>query len=237
MNVKNKDTKNVLLEVDILNSAFFVGNVDLSNKLDIASKVNNYLKNLFDGDPTILPIPNDAPFELPRIILNSKNKLFSCNISPQRVDFIVNKSRMAAASDKAIDIEVEFMKHTISIAQIILEKLGWSINRVALISQFKSKPEGGVIPFLQKMLTDDFNKAAKELQLHSLKLVEINDFKVNHWLRLISQNGGTDKEFLLISSDLNTLQTEKHDIDEDNAKIFFEAALDVTKSTISKILS
>lgn len=237
MNVKNKNTKNIPLEVDILNSAFFIGNVDLSNKLDIASKVNSYLKNLFDGDPTILPIPNDAPFELPRIMLNSKNKLFSCNISPQRVDFIVNKSKAIASGNKEVNAEDAFIKYTNMITQMILEELKWSINRLALISQCKSRPAGGVIPFLQKMLTDDFSKSAKELQLHSLKTIEINDFKVNYWLRLISQNSGTEKEFLLIASDLNTSQTEKYDVNKDSSKVFFKAVLEVTKDTLLKILN
>lgn len=230
----DKNSKNQ--NIDILNAAFFVSNVNLSDKLDIASKINSGLKDVLDGDPTILPIPDDAPFELPRIILNSKNKLFSCSISPQRIDFVINKSKMIATSEGVLDIEAEFLKNIKPLTTLIIKSLGWSVYRLALISQLKVKPTGGVLPFLQKMLTDNLGKDAKELQLHSLKMMKINDFEANHWLRLISQNAGTEEELLLIASDINTLQTQKYQVAEEDAEIFFEAALDATKQSVLKTL-
>lgn len=232
----DKNSKNQNLDIDILNAAFFVSNVNLSDKLDIASKISLGLKDVLDGDPTILPIPDDAPFELPRIILNSKNKLFSCSISPERIDFVINKSKMIATSEEVLDIEAEFLKNTKPLTTLIIKSLGWSVYRLALISQLKVKLTGGVVPFLQKMLTDNLGKDAKELQLHSLKMMKINDFEANHWLRLISQNAGTEEELLLIASDINTLQTEKYQVIEEDAEIFFEAALDATKQSVLKTL-
>ena len=46
------------------------------------------LSDVFDKMPTIFPIPNDAPHEIPFMILSSQNNLTTCNISRSRIDLI-----------------------------------------------------------------------------------------------------------------------------------------------------
>src|SRR5438093_4571213 len=57
------------------------------------------LNNKLDGDPVSLPLPADAPAEIPRIILSSKDKTLRMQISPLRVDL-----RWEAVSDIAVQI-------------------------------------------------------------------------------------------------------------------------------------
>jgi hypothetical protein len=45
----------------------------ISDKIRLANNINNTLGGLFDGDPVVLPLPPDAPPELPRILLSSKD--------------------------------------------------------------------------------------------------------------------------------------------------------------------
>jgi len=49
--------------VSSLQTAIFIPNLDLSNKIGFINQLNKETDNLFDGDPIILPIPNDAPLK------------------------------------------------------------------------------------------------------------------------------------------------------------------------------
>lgn len=213
-------------------SAFFVSNIDLSDKLDVANKVKKAL-DVLDGDPTVLPVPNDALLGIPRIILTSKNKAFSCNISPERIDFVINKSK---ATELNINLEEEILEKSEILAGSILKSLGWSVRRVALISQFKYMPEAGVLSFMKNLLSEQFGTDSAELEIHRLKHLKVGNSKSNQWTRFLSQNSGTPDEFMLILSDVNTLKTEKYLFTEDGSRLFFNSALTVTKDTLKEIL-
>jgi hypothetical protein len=45
------------------------------------------LDNLLDGDPISLPIPEEAPPEIPRIFLTNKDRSLRFDLSPARADF------------------------------------------------------------------------------------------------------------------------------------------------------
>lgn len=227
-NIKDK----VKYEAMLWQSAFFVNNTDLSDKLDVANKVKKEL-DILDGDPTILPVPNDAQLKIPRIILTSKSKAFSCNISPERVDFIVNQSK---ATELNIDLEKEILKKSDILSKLIHKSLRWSVYRLALISQFKYKPKIGVLSFMKNLLSEQFVADSTELEIHRLKHIKVGNFKSNQWIRFFSQNSGTPNEFMLILSDVNTLKTEKYSFTQENSKLFFDSALTITKVTLKEIL-
>jgi len=60
------------------------GNIGLSDRIGVAQSLNKGAKKLFSGEQTILPIPDDAPPEIPRIILGDREKVFRCQVSPTR---------------------------------------------------------------------------------------------------------------------------------------------------------
>src|SRR4030042_5019151 len=43
--------------------------------------------DVFDGDPLVLPLPEDAPHEIPRITLENKEKTFKLEAAPARINF------------------------------------------------------------------------------------------------------------------------------------------------------
>ena len=228
-----KNKKNRLnLETTTLQSVFFVTNVNLLDKLDVANKVKSGL-GILDGDPTVLPVPNDAPLEIPRIILTSKNKVFSCNISSERIDLIINKSKVTESN---IDLEEEILKKSEILSNLIRKSLNWSVHRLSLISQFKYKPEVGVLNFMKNLLSEQFGADSAELEVHRLKHIKVGNYKSNQWVRFLSRNGGAPNEFIHILSDVNTLKTEKYSFTEDGSKLFFSSALIITKNTLKEIL-
>lgn len=226
------ESKLKIPNITILQSTFFVSNTDISDKLSVANKIRGGLSDILNGDPTILPIPDDAPPIFPRIILNSVDKTFSCNVSAERVDLVnkISKGSMSEAIE-GNEVENKFLRATNDLAKLIIESLEWRVYRLSLISQFEIVPEVGAIDFLRQMVDPNFGKDAKELQLHKLRNLEVTNLKSNHWLRLITQSTDSGEEKLMISSDLNTLQTEKYPITVENSRLFFEEALKISKES------
>ena len=64
------------------------GQVVLGKKVQAAAELTNQLADLFDEEPILLPVPDDAPVEIPRIILRSKDGRHSSNISLNRANFV-----------------------------------------------------------------------------------------------------------------------------------------------------
>lgn len=224
------------MDIVVLQSAFFVTNVNLSDKLDVANKIKRGLTNILDGDPTVLPVPNDAPLEIPRIILTSKNKTFTCNIAPERIDFVINNKSKVTETQLSINLEEEILKNSEILADLIVKSLRWRVHRLALISRFRYKPEGGVLSFMKNLLSEEFGANSAELEIHKLRHLKVDNFKSNHWVRFLSQNSRTANEFMLILSDINTLKTEKYSFNGQSSKLFFSSALKITKETLEEIL-
>ncbi|CAK3652317.1 hypothetical protein ACNO7T_07170 [Vibrio campbellii] len=57
---------------------------------NLMHSINSDMGNLFDAMPQIIPMPEDAPLDIPRVQLRSENNRYNCNIAPSRVDFIIN---------------------------------------------------------------------------------------------------------------------------------------------------
>jgi hypothetical protein len=74
-----------------IQGVLFIENFAFRDKLGIASKINQAVDNLFDGDPIMLDLPPEAPFEIPRIQLKDSKMFYGLNFSPTRIDFFYNE--------------------------------------------------------------------------------------------------------------------------------------------------
>ncbi len=76
------------IKFDNIRMVLFSPGIVIMNKLEVAHNINKVLSFLFDGDPVIVPLSEDAPSELPRIQLNSKKGIYSLSIAKNRIDFV-----------------------------------------------------------------------------------------------------------------------------------------------------
>ena len=67
-------------------AAVFTPEFTISSSLKIANIVVDLLGEYVGEEPTILPVPKDAPSELPRIVFSSSDKKWFLNISPERIN-------------------------------------------------------------------------------------------------------------------------------------------------------
>ena len=70
----------------------------------LISVVNDNLGNLFDAMPSIFPIPQEAPPEIPIVTLSDSNQRFSCSIARSRIDFsrVISAGEQLDETDKVI---------------------------------------------------------------------------------------------------------------------------------------
>lgn len=215
--------------------AYFLSGINLTNRLKVASIITSKIKEL-DGAPTILPFPDDAPPEIPRISLTSQNQEFVCNVSLSRIDFI-NKTPEIKNGKPSSIYKAELTSLMENFNEVLFKELSGSVFRLGLIMNYYTYPQGGGLDFLNQFAIGE-ETDAKEIQLHKLSENKINNFAINNWTRLVANK---DKKIegrnpLLVISDINTLQNEQYEITQSQALRFFTQAFELSLENADKMI-
>ncbi|MCH8251700.1 MAG: hypothetical protein IID36_04535 [Planctomycetes bacterium] len=189
------------------------------------------LTTLFDGALTTLgTIPQGAPPEIPRIIIESKSHEWRCEFSSARVNVHWRRAKSTGACVAIGD----FFEKAVGILLQYAALLSPRIARLAaLTTRFSVREEPGLF-LARHFCKDRWDKAPlnrpENFELHAHKRYTLaDDFTVNSWAK--SKTGklseaGDEKLIVLFEQDLNTLKedaTEK-DFGEADVKKFFGAA-------------
>ncbi len=189
------------------------------------------LAMLFDGEPTILPpVPEGAPLEIPRIILESTSHEWRCEFSPARTNVYWRRTK----STRACVALGDFFKQAAEILLQYSAQLSPRIARLAaLVTRFVPHEEPGLF-LARHFCKDRWDRAPlnrpENFELHAHKRFTLTGgFTVNSWAR--SKTGKLsgdrdDKLIVLFEQDLNTLAEEgsNREYDEGEIKKFFLAA-------------
>ncbi|MBU3979476.1 hypothetical protein KJ980_03955 [Patescibacteria group bacterium] len=207
------------MTVKSIHSAFFLSSINVSDKLILASNLKSILGEVLDGEPLILPIPDNAPHEIPRIILKSKNEEYELNISLSRVDFIFNNKSNAAIQYKKITEAV--MKYLAKLSKVLIDKHSMSTNRTGLIVTFGSDVK--VIDKVLELFNVEFKdiKNKQEIQLNLLQKQTVGEFNVNNWVRIIAQKHDTSRQNYILLNDINIDIKDKKDLTSDLINKFY----------------
>ncbi len=211
----------------------------------LSFNVNKILKKLleidseiFDGSPTVLPLPQDAPGELPRIILQSKNDSYKFEIAPKRMNFF----RIQINDDDIISPHEFIDKATTFILQLLNEIATQSGRIAAVIKRFCNK-ENPPVAIAGHFCKDQFLKEPfdnpGEFQLHAHKRYPCFDFSdVNSWVRIKSgirhRPTGPAQQIVIAEQDINTVtdKLEDNSFTNEEITIFFSNVM----SEFDKIL-
>lgn len=193
------------------------------------------LATCFDGEPTILPpVPEGAPLEIPRIILESKSHEWRCEFSPLRVSVHWRRTKSTEAC-VALDV---FFRDAVEILLKYAAQLTPRIARLAALATRFSPHEKPGLFLARHFCKDRWDEAPlnrpENFELHAHKRFRLaSDFTVNSWAR--SKTGklsgdGNEKPVVLFEQDLNTLAEEapqKKFAEEEIEKFFLAAALEL----------
>jgi len=215
------------------------GNISLSDRIEVAQGLNKATKNLFNGEPAILPLPDDAPPEIPRIILGSKDKIFSCHVSPRRLEFSLGQKR---GENKGLkEVQDDFLSQLANIARVVKKELGAKIERVGIVVNSAMFLEEPPVDFLmKKFLRPGPIVDPRELNLNFLHKFALGEFKVNRWHRFRCFSP-RDKETLeeanalLIETDVNTMPEIKYDFSAEQIPVFCSQVFTFMESDLKSL--
>lgn len=162
---------------------------------------------VFDGSTVSLPLPPDAPKEIPRIILMSADNKFKLEIAESRVNFV----RGLQLGETEVDSH-GFFKLVLEVFNEYLEATSAKVGRLALVTvKFYEQADPGLS--LAKHFCKDeyiiqpFNRP-ENFEIHSHKRYVIADSEINSWVRCKTGKMKDGKPIIVAHQDINTLAEE-----------------------------
>lgn len=211
----------------------------------IQSKVLSYLLtewgDMFNGSPMSLPLAEEAPADVPRILIESADKYHKIEVSPNRVNifWIRIKPEDEATLDfyNMVPKIFEGYKNTTS-AQI--GRLAGIITRIAAV--------GDPALFIARLyckeeLVNTIFKNPESFEIHCHKrYIFTGDFNINSWIRFktgLIEPKGKKQKVIYVQQDINTLNEEltTNDFNETSIKKFFKHIPDEMDSILNSFLS
>lgn len=207
-------------------TVLFFGELYTDNSLKVASKIQEEIA-MFDGEPYVLPV-KDAPPEIPRIILQNKDKSIKLEISFQRANLIITG-----------DIEDKFEVSNgilATLVELIYNDFNWKLKRLGRYATEKVKFSEPAIQFLKdNYLKEEKFEDAEQLNLHWLQKENFIDQNVNLWTKINTPEGSERKEFT-VTVDLNLVEDDNRELGKEFSDEFFQKSIQKIRDQFESIL-
>jgi hypothetical protein len=164
----------------------------------------------YDGDVQTIPLPETAPLEIPRVILQSKDGILRLDASPSRVNSVLTDNILASKSpEEVVAACTDVLKHYAEATEV-------RINRLALVVTWMHKTESSanflVEQFCKPELKATIFQKSENFELHSHEKVTLKSFPTNSWIRCKTTELVTEdisKKIIAVEQDINTLSEEE----------------------------
>lgn len=173
------------------------------------NSINSDIGEIIDSMPQTLPLPVEAPPEIPRVIGNSSFGQYNLNVSLNRVDFIRNYS----PNEDIVNSTNEFKRICNNLIVSCLQKQ--KITRIGIVGNFFircNNPQG----VISKLYLNDNNQDSDEISLRYNKKSSIRNVIVNNVVNINQGNVAAPDnsgDAVIIQLDYNT-EPKEHPLDE-----------------------
>jgi hypothetical protein len=190
----------------------------------------------FDGNPTMLPVSEEHPPEVPLLILQSQSGEWRCSITRARIDLFHNTS----STDHHVDPRM-FFEEACDFLIEFREVFNLRVGRLAAICTryLEMERPGQVLAnhFCREDRLKSPLKRTESFELHAHKRFHLyEDLNVNSWIR---NKTGTlrinNSPIVLVEQDINTLAEQAPTREFDNQEI--RAFFDHTSEELDTILA
>jgi hypothetical protein len=193
-----------------LQASLFTPENDAPN-IKVGSSVQKVLEARFSGDPVVLPFPDEAPREFPRLILPSPDKAWRCEIAPSRL----NLFWQPAVDGAQVDLSV-FLSEASSLFREYRQLLGTRVDRLALVvtrfAEVDSPTAFLVGHFLQEHWGVERSRPLENVELNTHTTFQLTDLLVvNAWTRSSSASAEVEGERrggVVVEQDVNTVMED-----------------------------
>jgi hypothetical protein len=209
-------------------TVLFFANYNTKDLLGLASFISGELK-IFDGAPMLLPIQdNDAPLEIPRIILKNEDSSSELQVSFLKATLILRKGS---------ETQLETCHNlTNKLVEIFVDKVGWNISRIGRVARIKAEIDINSVNFIKdKYISSSKLDEALQIQLNWLIREEWENDKVNCWLKIDSGNDFS-KPNVFATIDVNLIATPDRRMDVDFSSHFSSYANELIKKATKQVL-
>lgn len=194
------------IKIRKIQTAIFTKNFQIADDYDRAQLLLDLKSATFDtfnGDPVLIPVPNDAPLDIPRVILNSIDKAYSCNVALNRTDVFYN-----VPDDSEINLNVLLQTQKNNSLKLFnfLKSKSATINRVGFVVNIDfimvEENDKNSFDYLKEhFFKNDKLKDPKELLLRYNKLGSSPKFEMNNLITIQSRRS----DIIAVQTDINTL--------------------------------
>ena len=196
-----------------IQTVLFLSDFRLTDKPSFTKELLDLTKDIFNDEPLILPIPDDAPKDIPRIILKSTNSSYYVNISLDRLDFNFR------VIDEGVDLKFEetidgYLNNIKKIYNLLLNYEHTRISRIGFITRFFVKVEEGAPTFIKdKFLKKGLFPNARSIDISETERISTGPYQLNILINIKSLKRGGEEKFkgLLTEIDMNTIKEKDYD--------------------------
>lgn len=177
----------------------------------ILGKFTEILPDKFDGPPTVLPLPDDAPAEIPRLFFRSEDNQWQLEMASSRLNY-----RWTQQTENQQVLLDGFCHEFVDFVNRVLPLLEHPrVGRIALVwVRYLLETDPATVLcrafFPEETLLKDALANQRSFELHSLRRTTIAEkFEVNSWVRFKSGQLTLPKTpvrpIILVEHDVNTL--------------------------------
>lgn len=203
------------------------------SKLLLDAKDN--VSGIFDGEPIQIPAPSDAPEDIPRMILNSRDRRYACNISLSRTDIIGGFQNSNELVDND-DLFNDHIKKSLSVVEFLKKAVSVEVIRIGFVVNADFSSDNPVDFLRDNFFDGDKFKDTKELSFRHNKIDKIDELSGRGINNILMVSAKKDNDTVGIIFDINTLVEDMNKEplnDSDYAKVL-DCALKKFKNEVSE---
>lgn len=194
--------------------AIFTPEFSCGNKMSLIQRFQEWSGGKFDGDLMSIPIPQDAPAQVPRIILRSQDNNWVLEVTLERTNLYHLRSDDSPLDDPDAQNFWNYVSDFVSSYKreddIRIQRLACITERVANIAATTPSQYIANTFCKDEYLDRPFNNT-NTFQLHAHKKYNtFMDFNINSWVRIKSANLPDEERtpVLHVLSDINTYSAD-----------------------------
>jgi len=197
-------------QIASVQAVIFVLNTPFSQQKVLADLIAN-AGDHYDGPVTSLPLPEDAPSNLPRILLQSANGEWRLSVAPARIDSVWSPPPSMALADVT-----ELARLVAQCSNVLIDyarRTNAAVGRLALVVHRAHRVENPAQVLIDHFCSEESRRGpfrnSRSFEIHNHKLYQLPQTgqTVNSWMRcrtaLIKGDNGIDVE-----QDVNTPEDE-----------------------------
>lgn len=219
----------------IFQATIFTPNISAFSTPKLLATILGKYAQIYDGPVQALPLPEGAPPEFPRVILQSNDGVFKLEAYPTRINsFSTQSIGIKVNSEDVFNSCVEVLEHYV-------REVETSVDRIALVLTRVFKIEKPAQSLIEKFCKPDLQNTlfgnSESFEIHNHKQLQIETFSINSWIRCKTASltfPDSSVPVVLVEQELNTLtvEIEKRKFAVEDIRSFFNLALEEAQNIL-----